>query len=247
MTVMRALACLVVGACGSQPQPSTTPHSAADGPDTATTPPPPPSRPPEDGVAIANASSGVRFGRDSVCVTHGSMRGLHVSDSSMRAVVQGSSGDAGAVEFAYDGATKDVSRLKSGAVREQMALKLRAADGCNLVYVVWRFSPEPLLVVQTKVNPGKHTNAECSTDNYTTISETPLARPAPGTKHLIEASIHGDHLFTKVDGQPVWDGALPGYVRDMHGPFGVRTDNVEATVALIGPAGSQRDDAARCH
>jgi hypothetical protein len=154
------------------------------------------------------------------------------------------------VEFSYDGPTKTVSHLKSGMVREQMALKLRAEDGCNLVYVVWRFSPEQKIVVQVKRNPGAHTNAECSTNGYETITasrEAHIGRPPPGTTHTLEAAIQGDALVAKVDGQVAWEGTLPEAVRTMHGPLGVRTDNVEATVALSGPAGSQRDDESRCH
>ena len=183
-----------------------------------------------------------------MCVTHGSLRGLHVADASMRAFARGSHGDAGTLTFSYDGPTQKVSHLASGDVREQLGLKLRAEDGCNLVYVMWRLSPKPEVVVQVKSNPGKHTNDECGTNGYERVKperHAKVPRPDAGTKHALAASIDGDALTATIDGKVVWQGTLPAAAHDLHGPIGVRTDNVEATIELAGPA-IERDDGERC-
>jgi hypothetical protein len=205
---------------------------------------------PEERTQETSANSGPKkVGAESMCVTHGSLQGLHVSDAEMRAFVRGSQGDAGKIEFSYDGPTKQVSHLASDDVREQLGLKLRAEDGCNLIYVVWRFSPKPELVVQLKRNPGSHTNVECGTHGYERVrpsSHVSVAAPKPGSKHSLEASIHGDELTATVDGTVVWQGTLPASANELHGPIGVRTDNVEATLALTATLTESRNDDERC-
>jgi hypothetical protein len=253
--VTRALAAVLVAsaACSHPPPPQP--------------PAPPPAQPPAHGGGDDSGPSGgpvappagdgdavgsgvVRFAPETLCVTSGSLRGAHVAESSMRAVVKGSSGDGGAVEFTYTGPTAKVSHLKSGMVREQIALKLRADDGCNLVYVAWRFGPkQPEIAVQVKLNPGQHESHECGNGGYQNVEPSRRAsveRPAPGSKHVLEAAIHGDDLIARIDGNVAWEGALPGAARDLHGPLGVRTDNVEADLSLIGARGNTRDDTARC-
>ncbi len=253
----RAAALLVaIAACSHPPppqppapQPAPQPPPAPPG-DTGSAPvaPPPASPPDGDGGALGNGV--VRFAPDTLCVTSGALRGPHVSESSMRAVVKGSTGDGGAVEFTYTGPTAKVSHLKSGMIREQVALKLRADNGCNLVYVAWRFGPkQPEVAVQIKLNPGMTESRECGNGGYSTIEPSHRAnvgRPAPGSKHVLEAAIQGDNLIARIDGNVAWEGALPDGARALHGPLGIRTDNVEADLSLIGAAGNTRDDTARC-
>lgn len=250
-----ALAVLLVAACGSHPAPPPAqPHRApvAQPDDDGPLLPPPSlahehdSDPPPAQQATGEA---LHFDAKAMCVTHGAMRDLHVSESSMRAFARGSSGEGGALEFTYAGPTKQVSHLASGDVREQLGLKLRAADGCNLVYVVWRFAPKPELVVQTKINPGAHTNAECGTSGYERVKpdrHEAVSRPDPGTKHVLAARIDGDTLVASIDGKVAWTGQLPASARELHGPLGVRTDNVEADLALVGTLAHGQDDDERC-
>ncbi len=217
-----------------------TPPPDDDPPETEITPPSPP--------PAHQAGEPKRFEAAAMCVTHGAMHDQHVEEASMRAVARGSQGDAGTLEFTYEGPTAKVSHLGSGEVREQLGLKLRAEDGCNLVYVMWRFSPKPEVVVQVKRNPGAHTHEECGTNGYERVKPSHHAkvqRAEPGSSHTLSASIEGDELTATVDGRVVWQGTLPPSARDLHGPIGVRTDNVAAQVALSGPS-ADRDDNDRC-
>jgi len=219
----------------------------------ASHPKPPADDPPPDETPIQTppptpVGEATHFDTAAMCVTHGTLQGKHVAEASMRAVARGSQGDAGTLEFTYEGPTQKVSKLASGDVREQLGLKLRAEDGCNLVYVMWRFSPKPEVVVQVKRNPGAHTHEECGTNGYERVKPTRHAkvpRPDPNSEHTLTASITGDDLTATVDGSVVWQGTLPASAHELHGPIGVRSDNVVASLALSGPI-ADRDDNDRC-
>src|SRR3954453_23199793 len=101
---------------------------------------------------------------DRMCVTHGVMQGTQVADPELRAVATTSGGDAAALTFKMHDWPTDTKALRSGDVRHQLGLKLRAADGCSLVYVMWRLDPPmPSVEVQVKRNPGAANNDECGT------------------------------------------------------------------------------------
>ena len=182
-----------------------------------------------------------------LCVTHGKLdAGAHghakIRDASVRAVAQGSRGDRAEVHFTYRGESAKSSHLASGDMREQIALKLRAADGCNLIYVGWRFAPKTEIVVQTKINPGAHDSKACGTSGYTRIKATKRSKlhaPVPDSEHVLAAALDGTMLEASIDGAVVWRGALPAAVRSLHGPVGVRTDNVAADLDLYAIAGGE--------
>jgi hypothetical protein len=183
---------------------------------------------------------------DKLCVTRGKVDAadgaLRVSSNTTRAVAPGSAGDRVALRFTYRGETATVAKLASGTTRHQLGVKLRAADGCNVVYVMWRMEPKPFLEVSVKRNPGKHTHAECGASGYTKIKPTtsiPVPAFAPGDHHLLEAAIDGDTLTAKVDGAVVWEGTLDPGARDLDGPVGFRSDNVEYEAELIAAPGAR--------
>jgi hypothetical protein len=201
--------------------------------------------------AAASASAPARHGAlaavpaSALCVTHGKLtvgaRAV-IREPSVRAVAQGTAGDVGEVHFAYHGVTAKTSKLKSGAEREQIALKLRAADGCNLVYVSWRFAPKPEVVVQTKINPGEHDGKACGNGGYTRVKPAKRSRvsvPDPDSEHVLGAMIDGTSLVALIDGAEVWRGLLPPGAASLHGPVGVRTDNVAADVDVYAIAGGE--------
>lgn len=164
--------------------------------------------------------------------------GFVVAVPEMRAVVRGEGGgDVAELRFTYRGPTVERSRLASGEVREQLGLKLRALNGCNLVYVMWRFAPRPGIVVSVKRNPGQRTHAECGARGYENVRPSWSAvAPAVelGSRHVLAARIDGVDLRILADGAPVWRGPLPGYALAMHGPVGVRSDNVVFEFSLKG-------------
>ncbi len=167
---------------------------------------------------------------DALCVTKGAAKvGGTVNEPTMRAIALGSKGDGAALEWIYRGDTATSRDLASGIARRQIGLKLRAKDGCNLVYVMWRLDPKPMLEVSIKINPGKSTHAECGADGYTKIKATkswPLPVLVEGDLHTLRAAIRGDDLTAWIDEKVVWRGRLPAAARALSGPAGIRSDNL---------------------
>jgi hypothetical protein len=174
---------------------------------------------------------------DRMCVTHGVMQAGVVNDPEVRAISTTSGGDAAALTFKMHDWPTATKALRSGDVRHQLGLKLRAADGCNLVYVMWRLDPpKPSIEVQVKRNPGAETNDECGTSGYTRVKphkrgKIPYA--SPGEQHTLQAEIHGDTLTAWVDGIQAWTGDLPAEARDLRGPAGLRSDNLAYEVVTF--------------
>ena len=153
-----------------------------------------------------------------------------------RAVVPATDGNAAELRFVYAGASESVAPLASGQVRRQIGLKLRAEDGCNLLYAMWRIAPEGGLVVSLKRNPGQRTHAECGARGYRTLVaergfQPPPLRPGP-TVHALEALLSGRTLRVFADGVLAWEGDVGDETLAVDGPIGVRTDNVRALLAL---------------
>jgi hypothetical protein len=176
---------------------------------------------------------------DDVCVTHGSIDTsnghLKIRDAATRAVATTSSGDAALLSFTYLGPTGEVSKLASGDVREQLGLKLRAENGCNLVYVMWRLTPDDEIVVQVKRKPGAKNHKECGTEGYSRVKAEKSAKApevAIGSSHTLQAELHESALEVWADGKLVWHGSLPSQADGLVGLAGMRTDNVQLDADL---------------
>jgi len=140
------------------------------------------------------------------------------------------------LRFTYLGATREQKPLASGELRRQVGLKLRARDGCNVVYVMWRIEPKPGLVVSVKSNPGQHRSDDCGNGGYQTVKPRTKARLpelAPGDSHTLRAELQGAVLKVRVDGESVWEGTLPAEALSFDGPVGLRTDNGRFQVELL--------------
>src|SRR5215471_11090871 len=111
-----------------------------------------------------------------LCVTEGRIGTRHnqlsVSVAKMRAFVAVPTLQEVEAHFTYLGPAKDSSPLASGEMRRQFGLKLRAQDGCNLVYAMWRIEPKSELVVSVKSNPGMTQSSECNAHGYHNIKPT---------------------------------------------------------------------------
>lgn len=165
-----------------------------------------------------------------LCVTKGKPLSIaRVEIPVFRAVAPGHSGDAAAMRMIVHGTTRNEQALSSGEMRRQLGLKLRADNGCNLVYVMWRLDPKPKLVVSVKSNPGMRTAKECGADGYTNVKpsrSSPLPLIDDGSEHELGAEIAGDVLTAWADGQVAWQGRLPEIARALKGPAGLRSDNL---------------------
>jgi hypothetical protein len=149
-----------------------------------------------------------------------------------RAVAPSNAGDAAELKVVVHGASEQARALASGQQRRQIGLKLRAANGCNLVYVMWRLDPRPKVEVSVKHNPGQRVAKECGAGGYTKLKPiyTFKASQYPtldnGSEHTLRAEISGDSLTAWIDGKVAWQGTLPDEARDLTGPAGVRSDNL---------------------
>jgi hypothetical protein len=171
-----------------------------------------------------------------------SCSGLRINEPVVRMVAVSSHSDAARLRFTYRGRTAEDVPLASGQIRRQVGLKLRAVDGCNLVYVMWRIDPTPGLEVSAKVNPGMHTSDDCGSNGYVAVSPgvVPLVPLVPGIDHVLEARISGLVITVFVDDVLVWQGALPDSARWLSGPAGIRTDNVVIDAELMTVPGPVR-------
>lgn len=161
---------------------------------------------------------------------------LAVEASKVRAVVPGLDATAAELRFKYLGPTRVQKALASGESRQQLGLKLRAQDGCNVVYVMWRLGPKAGLHVSVKSNPKNHTSAECGNRGYTRVRarrELPVPKLVPGASHTLYAEWEGPALRIQVDGILAWEGTLPPEAFDFEGPVGLRTDNGRFELELL--------------
>jgi hypothetical protein len=140
------------------------------------------------------------------------------------------------VRFTYRGPTTASAPLGSGRERRQIGLKLRAQNGCNVVYAMWRIEPASEIAVQVKRNPGQRTFADCGNRGYRTVHPAQSAPPpdvAPGSSHVLRASVHNGALRVWADGVVVWDGVVGDDALAFDGPVGLRTDNGRFAVSFI--------------
>jgi len=156
-----------------------------------------------------------------------------VNTDQMRLSLKGPPGNSLSVTFTYQGPTSSTSPLTSGDVRNQFGIYLLSKNPCNQLYIMVRMGPnnQPTLAVQTKINPGQSTSAECSNNGYVTVKpaqSVPLAPLPEGTPMTLSASVVGSNLSVQVNGQQMWVGPVPD--RDEFaatGYAGIRTDNAK--------------------
>ena len=175
-----------------------------------------------------------------LCVTHGidgtdTAYYVESDSASLRAVAPQTGGDRMLLTFTARGEASPPVPLADGKIRHQVCAKLRAADGCNLVYVCWRLEPKPWIQVQVKSNPGKHDATACGAAGYIQATPTDLM-PVPGYRdgreHTMDAQLIGTALAVSIDGIPAWEGEVDQAATSFDGPVGIRTDNERITATL---------------
>ncbi|MGE0404534.1 MAG: hypothetical protein AB7T06_47935 [Kofleriaceae bacterium] len=211
---------------------------------------------PSPPIASAPASS--------LCITEGAVRPTEdratVREPATRGFLAGSTGDAATLAFTYRGRSQSVAAFASGDLREQLGLKLRAQDSCNVIYVMWRIEPTSEIVVQVKRNEARE-HRECGNDGYARVRPAfrahppalgvpewgptaardggPLDARSRELDHELRASIVDDTLEVFADTTLVWRGTLPSSARELVGPAGFRTDNVDIDLSLRAPTVSR--------
>jgi hypothetical protein len=194
------------------------------------------------GIAPVKAPASTWFwvSRNDLCVTEGMTKEtagnrLSVDVPKMRAYVNKWTAQAVEARFTYLGPTAVQAPLGSGEIRRQFGIKLRAQDGYNLVYAIWRFEPESKLVVSVKSNPGEHTSADCGNRGYRNI-RAQKASPVPtlhhGETHSLRAEMKASELSVFVDETLAWMGDLGPGVLSIDGPVGIRSDNARLEIDL---------------
>jgi hypothetical protein len=158
--------------------------------------------------------------------------GLATTDDEMRAVVtdQGVHAANARLAFRLLGPSAAIKPLGSGLVRRQIGLKLRAADPCNLVYVMWRTYPDRVIEISVKRNSGEDTSAECGDRGYTDVALIPEPSGVHA-RHVLEADTQPQpdgsmELTVSADGAVADQLTLPATLAaGLDGPVGVRSDN----------------------
>jgi len=195
-------------------------------------------------------------GRSKLCITEGEIEQrednkLSVSVPKMRAFVTGPTLQEVEAHFTYLGPSKKSSPLASGELRRQLGLKLRAQDGCNLVYAMWRIEPKAELVVSVKSNPGMTQSSECDAHGYHNIKPTQASQLPDvkrGHRYTLRAIIDGSRMRVYANNNLVWEGDLGSDVKSINGPVGVRTDNGRFDFELFAaePQPGQQGASASC-
>lgn len=162
---------------------------------------------------------------------------LEISGPRTRAVERTVAAKAAQLSFRYRGHSDSDEPLDSGMFRRQIGLKLRAANSCNLLYVMWRIEPEEKLVVSLKSNPGQVSDDDCGAGGYTNlVPDAPVVTFPPRTSakdkatHRLMAKLSpvGNGAFQLIvfaDMQEVWRKTINNLPQEIAGPAGFRTDN----------------------
>jgi hypothetical protein len=207
--------------------------------------------PPRDKEPYGSSTGAIEVVKEGLCVTKGNAAiGTKITEPTVRAVVRGTAGDAAELTFVFHGDSDTVRELANGKPRRQLGLKLRAENGCNLLYVMWRLDPKPEIEVSIKHNPGMRTHKDCGAGGYTKVKPTSHEPPPDlelGAKHVLRAQIAGDELSAWIDDKLVWRGTLPESARELRGPAGMRSDNLAYDLVAFGaPAGDKNQPMPKC-
>ena len=138
------------------------------------------------------------------------------------------------LRFRYRGPSEKTAPLDSGAVIQQIGLKMRAMNTCNLLYIMWRIKPTEEIYIAIKRNPGKTKYEDCRANGYIELGRVPLKplgiTAATQKTHRLGASVTetaGRYAGeVTIDGRQIWSGGIDAkLISDISGPVGFRSDN----------------------
>ena len=138
------------------------------------------------------------------------------------------------LRFRYRGPSEKTAPLDSGAVIQQIGLKMRAMNTCNLLYIMWRIKPTEEIYIAIKRNPGKSKYADCGANGYIELGRVPLKplgiTAATQKTHRLGASVTetaGRYAGeVTIDGRRIWSREIDAkLISNINGPVGIRSDN----------------------
>jgi hypothetical protein len=182
--------------------------------------------------------------RSDLIVTSGTIGGdseLRLRDPTIRATVGVAPRSGIEAKVTYLAPSAVSAPLASGELRRQFGFKLRAKDGCNVVYAMWHIEPDAGIHVSVKTNPDAGT--DCGDRGYENVTASSARSDLPplavNQKRTLTARIVGSELQVDVDGAAAWRGTLPAQAFAFDGPVGIRSDNGQFNVSLrVTPSGS---------
>lgn len=148
-----------------------------------------------------------------------------VLTSLSRAVVTGNADQKVKVNFTTVGFVDDPVNNPNN--HKQMALKLKAANSCNVLYVIWDADGGPI-VVANKRNDGIVDT--CGPKGYSVIvpsASSPVPALVVGSSHTLQADYVDPVLNVYADGNLVWNGTIGKNLVPYSGPVGLRTDGMQ--------------------
>lgn len=161
-------------------------------------------------------------------ITRVSATRFETSSGALRAQLAGDGPSVAELRFRFRGPTEQATPLASGEIRRQVGLKLRAQDGCNVVYAMWHIEPTRGLSISVKINPGEHESSACGDAGYRFLDareEHEVQVIEADSQHSLRAGISGRDLQVYADGKLSWVGELPAEAFEFDGPAGLRSDN----------------------
>jgi len=167
-------------------------------------------------------------------VSHTSSGFLTVNTAETRAQLRRGEHRNALLRFRYRGPSATMEPNASGQIIQQIGIKLRSLNTCNLLYLMWRSLPQESIVVKVKRNPRQTIHSECHNNGYHTISPTSStglgATATDNRAHRLHAQIEerASDFLVRVfaDEQLVWSGEIGLDLLDgIHGAAGFRTDN----------------------
>jgi hypothetical protein len=150
--------------------------------------------------------------------------GYSVETPTSRAEFLNTSGDKLELRIRYLGITDTKEYFADGTYQEQVGMKLRSMDGCNVIYVMRRINPNPGIVVSIKSNPG--IVSTCGDKGYTVLKSVAYPVPKVGDTFTMSATIIDKNIVVKMNGISVITATLPIVTK---GNSGIRTDNTKIT------------------
>ncbi|MEZ0391398.1 MAG: Ig domain-containing protein [Pseudobdellovibrionaceae bacterium] len=200
--------------------------------------------------ALAQTQLTARIPRNLICATNGqvqtnSAESIEVTTATSRSVVTTPTEQKIRIDFTYLAPINDPAANPNG--HRQIGLKLRAANSCNVLYVMWPVAGGPLKVT-LKRNDGMKNHSECGPEGYTnltpSLSKTVSALQI-GRKYRLQAEYENETLNVYASGVKAWSGMIENQDIPFQGPVGVRTDGGKFTfdiyTDLSAPLSSERN------